>query len=65
MAALLTIPEAAEAARLSTSSVKRKIASGELEAVRVGERSVRVWSDSVLDLLTRGYQPRQAESEAA
>ena len=38
---LLTIPEAAEALRLGTSSVKQMIRSGELPIVRYG-RAVRI-----------------------
>jgi excisionase family DNA binding protein len=64
-AGLLTIAEAAKATHLSKSSVRRKIAAGELDAVRLGERSVRIWAASVTALLARDYQPRQAESEAA
>lgn len=38
---LLTIPEAAEALRLGTSSVKQMVRSGELPVVRYG-RAVRI-----------------------
>ena len=62
---LLTIGEAAEATYLSKSTVRRKIAAGEIEAVRLGERSVRVWAASVAGLLERGYEPRQHQPGAA
>lgn len=64
MAALLTVREAASAAHLSKSSVRRKIQSGELEAVKLGPRTVRVWADSVQALLVRGWQPRQDGAQA-
>ena len=49
------------------SSVRRLIAKGELRATQPLPRcSVRVWMDSVTELLARDYQPRQAgESEGS
>jgi excisionase family DNA binding protein len=64
-AGLLTIGETARVTHLSKSSVRRLVARGELDAVRLGERSVRIWAASVTALLAREYRPRQAESEAA
>jgi excisionase family DNA binding protein len=65
MAALLTIAETARATHLSKTSVRRKITAGELAAVKLGPRSVRVWADSVDVLLTRGWQPASTGREAA
>ncbi len=64
-AALLTIAETARATHLSRSSVRRKIAAGELDAVRLGPRSVRVWAESVTALLARGWQPGRDGTGAA
>ena len=64
---LLTVAETARATHRSKSSVRRLIAKGELRATQPLPRcSVRVWADSVTELLARDYRPRQVgESEAA
>ena len=59
-AGLLTIAEASTALRLSAPTVRRLIAAGELDAVRVSPRGVRIWAASVTALLARGYQAREA-----
>jgi excisionase family DNA binding protein len=64
---LLTVAETARAVHRSKSSVRRLIAKGELRATQPLPRcSVRVWADSVTELLTRDVaQLRPAEDEAA
>lgn len=52
---LLTVRETADAAHLSQRTVRRLVASGVLESIRPGPRSIRIWAASVADLLTRGY----------
>ena len=64
-AGLLTIAETATATHLSETSVRRLIAQRELDAVRLGKRSVRIWAESVTELLARDYQPREVGGEAA
>ena len=54
MAAWLRIGEAAASLGCSESQVRLDIAAGDLVAVRVGRRSVRIDSDSVLDLQAYG-----------
>ena len=44
---LITLAAAAEALAVSTKTVRRYIAAGELEAVRLGRRTIRVRVDSL------------------
>lgn len=44
----LTIPETAEVLKLSERTVRRMISSGEIDARRLGSRSVRVNAASLL-----------------
>jgi excisionase family DNA binding protein len=52
--ALVTVPEAALALRVSTSTIRRWIREGHLNAVRVGPGSVRVEVAAVQRLVDRG-----------
>lgn len=54
-AGLLKVREVAEAAHLSERTVRRLVASGALESVRLGPRSTRVWAESLARLLSAGY----------
>ena len=53
---LLTIREVAQITKLSATTIRRRIASGELKAVRVG-RGVRVPKET-LDELMKRLEPR-------
>jgi len=44
---LVSLPEAAEILAVSVKSVRRYIAAGELDAVRLGRRTIRVRVDSL------------------
>lgn len=48
---LLTIEEAADYTALSTRTIRRRISAGDLPAVRVGPRSIRVRHDDLEQLL--------------
>ena len=45
---LLTVQEAAKALRVSTETVRRLIRSGQLKAVRVAPRCLRISEDSLI-----------------
>jgi hypothetical protein len=63
---LLTVAESAAALHYSRRQVRRLAARGVLEAFQaVPNGSLRIWADSVTELLARDYRPRTAESEAA
>lgn len=51
---LISLADAADALAVSTKTVRRYIAAGELDAVRLGRRTIRVRVDS-LDLLIDGH----------
>ena len=55
-APLLSVDEAAEALRVSTKTVRRLIARGELSAVRVG-RQLRISQDGFFAYLRRQLEP--------
>jgi excisionase family DNA binding protein len=44
---LISLTEAADALAVSTKTVRRYIAAGELDAVRLGRRTIRVRVDSL------------------
>lgn len=44
---LVTIAETAEILGLSAKTVRRRIAEGELDAVRLGRRTIRVKTESI------------------
>ena len=44
---LLSLSEAAEKLAVSTQTVRRYIAAGHLEAVRLGRRTIRVKAESI------------------
>jgi excisionase family DNA binding protein len=44
---LVSLPEAADILGLSVKTVRRYIASGDLDAVRLGRRTIRVKTDSL------------------
>ncbi len=44
---LISLAEAAEALAVSTKTVRRYIAAGDLDAVRLGRRTIRVRVDSL------------------
>jgi excisionase family DNA binding protein len=44
---LISLAEAADALAVSTKTVRRYIAAGELDAVRLGRRTIRVRVDSL------------------
>ena len=44
---LVTLPEAADILGLSVKTVRRYIASGDLDAVRLGRRTIRIKTDSL------------------
>jgi excisionase family DNA binding protein len=44
---LVSLPEAADILGLSVKTVRRYIASGDLDAVRLGRRTIRIKSDSL------------------
>ena len=44
---LISLPEAAEILAVSAKTVRRYIAAGELDAVRLGRRTIRVRVDSL------------------
>jgi len=44
---LVSLPEAAEILAVSVKTVRRYIAAGELDAVRLGRRTIRVRVDSL------------------
>lgn len=48
---LVTLSEAAEILALSVKTVRRYIAAGDLDAVRLGRRTIRVRVDSLDELL--------------
>ncbi|HEY3530014.1 MAG TPA: helix-turn-helix domain-containing protein [Nocardioides sp.] len=48
---LVTLREAAEILAVSVKTVRRYIASGDLEAVRLGRRTIRVRVDSLDELI--------------
>lgn len=56
MSELLTPDEVAERLRVTSRQVHNLIAQGELSAVRIGKRTVRVPRHAVDDLLNRGYR---------
>lgn len=51
---LISLAEAADALAVSTKTVRRYIAAGDLDAVRLGRRTIRVRVDS-LDRLIDGH----------
>ncbi len=51
---LISLAEAADTLAVSTKTVRRYIAAGELDAVRLGRRTIRVRVDS-LDRLIDGH----------
>jgi excisionase family DNA binding protein len=63
----MTIPEAAEALRVSESSVRRLIAAGVMTAYPPTPRALRIETVSVTALRVNGYQALRpvAEGEAA
>lgn len=48
---LVPLPEAAEILAVSTKTVRRYIAAGELDAVRLGRRTIRVRAESIERLI--------------
>lgn len=48
---LLTIEEAADYTALSTRTIRRRISAGDLPAIRVGPRSIRIRHDDLEQLL--------------
>ncbi len=53
---LLTVPEVAQWAKVSTKTVYRWIAEGKIEAIRFGSRTYRIPEPSVKNLLReQGY----------
>jgi len=53
---LLTVPEVAKWAKVSTKTVYRWITEGKLEAIRFGSRTYRIPTPSVENLLrSQGY----------
>jgi excisionase family DNA binding protein len=50
---ILTVPEAAEAARSSSRYLQYKIKSGELRAIRVGTKFTRIRGRDLADFLNR------------
>lgn len=44
---LVSLPEAAGILSLSVKTVRRYIASGDLDAVRLGRRTIRIKTDSI------------------
>jgi excisionase family DNA binding protein len=44
---LVSLPEAAEILGLSVKTVRRYIAAGDLDAVRLGRRTIRIKTDSL------------------
>lgn len=48
---LISLAEAADALAVSTKTVRRYIAAGELDAVRLGRRTIRVRVDSLDKLI--------------
>lgn len=50
--ALLTIPEAAASLRVSERTIKRLVASGDLESVVLGDRARRFHPDAIAAYLT-------------
>lgn len=44
---LVSLPEAADILGLSVKTVRRYIASGDLDAVRLGRRTIRIKTDSL------------------
>jgi excisionase family DNA binding protein len=55
---LVTVGEAAKALRVSTQTIRNLCAAGDLLAIRVGERGVRIDRQSLADYLDR--QPAYA-----
>ena len=53
---LLKVPQVAQELRISERSVFRLIANGELEALRIGKKSLRVTRDALRAYVAR--QPR-------
>lgn len=60
---ILTVAEVARMLRVSTVTIRRRIADGSLKAVRVG-RAVRLSSDAI-DRLLRPAEPNGAERPGA
>jgi excisionase family DNA binding protein len=48
---LVSLPEAADILGLSVKTVRRYIASGDLDAVRLGRRTIRIKTDSLERLI--------------
>lgn len=44
---LISLAEAADALAVSTKTVRRYIAAGDLEAVRLGRRTIRIKAESI------------------
>ncbi len=58
---LLTLAEAAEVLRVSAKTVRRRIEGGDLPAVRLGPRTLRVREDDLQRYIaTRVVRPREA-----
>jgi len=62
---LLTHPEAADRIRMSTHTVRRLEARGELDPVRTGERAVRVTEKSVRRYLAERRVQHGAQAVSA
>ena len=62
---LLTRAEAADQIRMSTRTVRRLEASGELDKVRTGKRAVRVTEQSVRQYLAARRVPRGGQAASA
>jgi excisionase family DNA binding protein len=56
----MTLPEAASALAISTSSVRRLIHDGHLRPIKLGRRTVRVSKASVERLARTGVELQQA-----
>jgi excisionase family DNA binding protein len=48
---LVSLPEAAEILAVSVKTVRRYIAAGELDAVRLGRRTIRIKAESIERLI--------------
>ena len=59
---LLTVKEAAERMGLSEVTIRRYVRDGDLKAVIVGKRSVRIPEEEVERLSCREYEPKKEET---
>ena len=64
MPAYLTVGEVAELLRLNQQTVRNWIDRGELPAVRVGERRVRIRQSDLDEFLAAGATARDAKDDA-